>query len=68
MEITVGVSGGMAAVGGWTIEGPPLLLVQSTGGSYLPVTLTPFLLPRLIPVPSTWSLLRPWASWKWVSR
>lgn len=58
MEITVGVSGGKGMlVGGWTMDGPAPLLLQSVGGAYFPVTLTPFLLPRLIPVPSIWSLL-----------
>lgn len=44
------------------MAGPPLS--QSDGATYFPVTLTPFLLPRLIPVPSIWSLILPWASWK----
>lgn len=65
MEITVGVLGVTGVLTGpWTMDGPPPLLFQSTGGTYFPVTLTPFLLPRLIPVPSIWSLLLFWPSWK----
>lgn len=58
MEMTVGGSGGSGtAAGAWMMHGPPPLPFQSTGGAHLPVTLTPFLLPTLMPVPSTWSLL-----------
>ncbi|KAF3852751.1 hypothetical protein F7725_006106 [Dissostichus mawsoni] len=59
MEIRVGVSGGKGVllVGEWMMDGPPLLELQSTGDECLPDTLTPFLLPRLIFVPSIWSLL-----------
>lgn len=65
MEITVGESGGRGMLAGvWMMHGPPPLLLQSTGAAYFPVTLTPFLFPRLIPVPSTSSLLLLWPSWK----
>lgn len=65
MGITVGAFGGTGTlVGEWTMDGPPPLLLQSTGDTHFPDTRTPFLLPRLIVVPSIWSLLLLGLSWK----
>lgn len=61
METVAGASEVFGVLmGEWTIAGPSELPLRSAVGKYFPVTVTPFLLPRLIPGPSVWSSLLLW--------